>query len=660
MANLDNEVELKLGLDISGVQQALYDMIQNFQGTDKELSKAINQIEKNFKTLEAAIKRFGPTSEEAKRAASSYQNSLTQLVANGIDPASASFTKLEGAIKTTSNVIEGSQQSLKKNNMSWTNLALVIQDLPYGFRGIQNNLPALLGSFAAVTGPIYLAFSAIIAAITIWDDSLKKTNQTALDSYKKFHDVKTEMEGLSSIFHSVRTGTLSARDATRMYNEKLGELFGTAKNVYEAESFYIAKTDAYVKAQYLRAKADIQLEKAKQALAAKDTAAAEDQLGILDRLGSFTVSYLKTGLLPGVQGFWTAGLDYAKDALTRQTELVGYEIDKQDAIYGSAMAKREALLSEAFGLEKKFGIKSTTYQDELDKQRERARRKAQKQAEKDAKDYEKNQKKIQIFIAKQAAKFGELEAAPRELNAKEQEDAYYKQLQNDFNNKVEFDKKASNNTIDNLKNQFRTEFALTGNDYKAKIELQNAYLEQLRQGYMDGTIGLTEFNKARTDLILEQNKTITDAAKQNMQDIVAIGTSIMSAMGPALDALLEKGASLGEVLTQALTDILKKLIKVAIAAALTVLLLSTLGIVNFSEFGKNFATLFKSGMGFGTLDFAGAKSTAEVANTTAQGVSNNLIPSIASNSSGGRFTLRGQDLLLSMNRSEKSLNLRRG
>ena len=65
-------------------------------------------------------------------------------------------------------------------------------------------------------------------------------------------------------------------------------------------------------------------------------------------------------------------------------------------------------------------------------------------------------------------------------------------------------------------------------------------------------------------------------------------------------------------------------------------------------------------MGFGTLDFAGAKSTAEVANNTAQGVSNNLTPSIASNSSGGKFTLRGQDLLLSMNRSEKSLNLRRG
>ena len=171
MANSENQVELKLNLDISGVQNALYDMIQGFQGTDKELSKALAQIEKNFKTLEASVKRFGPASEEAKRAAKAYQNSLTQLVSGGIDPASASFQRLEGAVTNTNKVIQGSEQNLKKNNMAWTNLALVIQDLPYGFRGIQNNLPALLGSFAAVTGPIYLAFSAIIAAITIWDDS---------------------------------------------------------------------------------------------------------------------------------------------------------------------------------------------------------------------------------------------------------------------------------------------------------------------------------------------------------------------------------------------------------------------------------------------------------------------------------------------------------
>jgi len=67
------------------------------------------------------------------------------------------------------------------------NLALVVcQDLPYGFRGIPNNLPALAGSLAAVTGPAYLAFSALISAITIFDQSLQKANKTASESMSKF------------------------------------------------------------------------------------------------------------------------------------------------------------------------------------------------------------------------------------------------------------------------------------------------------------------------------------------------------------------------------------------------------------------------------------------------------------------------------------------
>jgi len=65
-----------------------------------------------------------------------------------------------------------------------------------------------------------------------------------------------------------------------MYNEKLGDLFGAAKNVYEAEKLYISKTEGYVKAQYFRAKADAEYEKAKQALARKDNAYAENHIGV--------------------------------------------------------------------------------------------------------------------------------------------------------------------------------------------------------------------------------------------------------------------------------------------------------------------------------------------------------------------------------------------
>ena len=274
-----------------------------------------------------------------------------------------SVKQLGDAVDQTAQKMNNANSSLKKSNQQWTNLALVIQDLPYGFRGIQNNLPALLGGIAGVTGPLYLAFSAIIAGLTMFDQSLQGANKTAEDAYKKFHDVKAETEALSSIFSAVRMGTLDAKDATDIFNKELGNLFDTAKNVYEAESLYIAKTGAYVKAQYLRAKADIELEKAKKALADGDKAGAEDQIGILGRLAQATASFLQTGGINGVAGFWKAGVDYAKNSTSLQTELVGYELDKQNALYGKALAKRTQYLSDAYKIEKQAGIKSNPEKD---------------------------------------------------------------------------------------------------------------------------------------------------------------------------------------------------------------------------------------------------------------------------------------------------------
>jgi hypothetical protein len=555
----------------------------------------------------------------------------------------------------TQGKIKGAGDAVKKSNQQWTNLALIIQDLPFGFRGIQNNLPALVGSIAGATGAIYLAFSAVVAITTAYEKEIVQLiyGITELDratqSMNKavstnVGDAKAEIAVNQSLLIIINDLTKSTSERTRALNQlksnyegnlelqktditdgaKLIEIINkiSAALIRKAKAQAFAKLIAEEEAKLLKLQSQSQKESIKN-------------LGFIEKASAAVI-----GATIGLGAERTIGIA----ALSNQEEQI------------KSSTSTIKLFTDALNANTLAQIQNNDAATLDDTKPKTGKTDAQKKAEKDAKA----QKKIQDFIAKQAARFGQLEAAPNELNPREQEEEYYKQLQEDYKNKVAFNKKTSENTIANLNNQYKAELALTGNDYKAKLELQNAYLEQLKQGYMEGTIGLTEFNAERTALIIEQNKTITDAAKQNMQDIVAIGTSIMSAMGPALDALLEKGASLGEVLTQALTDILKKLVKVAIAAALTVLLLSALGVVNFAEFGKNFVTLFKSGMGFGSLDFAGAKSTAEVANNTAQGVSNNLSPAIASNSSGGKFTLRGQDLLLSMNRSEKSLNLRRG
>lgn len=553
----------------------------------------------------------------------------------------------------TAGKIKNVGNAVKQSNMQWTNLALVVQDLPYGFRAIQNNLPALAGSMASVTGPAYLAFSALIAVVTVFDQSLQKANKTASESMKKFNDVNVEMRSMAGIFSAVKQGTLSARDATRMYNEKLGDLFGTAKSVYEAEQLYISKTEGYIKSQYYRAKADIEYEKAKEALAKKDTAYADNQVGILGTLALAAKNFVKSGGLFGGAGqLYKSMGGFAKDFTNSQIELAGYVTDGYEAEFQKRITLGNINKNKELSLLKQYGIQATTYRDKVDKDEEARRKQAIKNAEK----FAKRDQKIKDFIAKQNARFGQLEAAPKELTKQEQEDAYNKQLQDDFKNKVAFDKKASENTISNLKTQYQQELALTGTDYEAKIQLQQNYLEQLKQGYMDGTIGLTEFNKERNALIIQQNKTVTDAAKQNMNDIVRIGTSIMAALGPALDMLLEKGASLGEVLSQAFKDILKKLLKVMIAAAITVAILATIGLVKWDELGKAYGKLVTSGMGLGSFDFAGAKTTANVANGTAENVSNGLNTgqNVNVNVSG---KIAGNDILLASQKASSNNNV---
>ena len=95
-----------------------------------------------------------------------------------VDGLSASLGQLatEQAKAGTTAATAGNQ--VKKSNQQWTNFALILQDLPYGFRGIQNNLPAVIGSFAGMTGPIYLAGSAIIALFTAWDAGMIKFGNT--------------------------------------------------------------------------------------------------------------------------------------------------------------------------------------------------------------------------------------------------------------------------------------------------------------------------------------------------------------------------------------------------------------------------------------------------------------------------------------------------
>jgi len=116
-------------------------------------------------------------------------------IEGGSKEAQAQLKQLGNEIDKTSDKMNKSGNTLKKTNQQYMNLALVIQDLPYGFRGIQNNLPALLGGIAGVGGAAYLAFSAIVAGLTFWDEHNRKVTASA----KKLKEQEDEVvKGVSN------------------------------------------------------------------------------------------------------------------------------------------------------------------------------------------------------------------------------------------------------------------------------------------------------------------------------------------------------------------------------------------------------------------------------------------------------------------------------
>lgn len=153
----------------------------------------------------------------------------------------------------------------KKSRTALTSLSLVAQDLPFGFIGIQNNLPGVISSFGELTreaggvggalkqlgssllGPagLFLAFSVVTSAVTMltlkygslgaaFDAMFGKTTKLTIkikelsDSYAEFNKNLKTSQDISNQEGSSLTGTIAKiesltkviLDQTKSYNER--------------------------------------------------------------------------------------------------------------------------------------------------------------------------------------------------------------------------------------------------------------------------------------------------------------------------------------------------------------------------------------------------------------------------------------------------------
>jgi hypothetical protein len=187
----DQNIKVRIDLDVT-----------EFNKNVKQLSDALSKV------LGKEIKLVNANLEQTAQAA----NKAGQAMSNAA----------KSANRTTDDV--------KKTGKAWNSLSLVVQDLPYGFRGIQNNLPALVGSFAAATGPIYFAFSALIAITTAYEkeiaqliygiDAAAIANQKMNEAVaENIGQAKSQIANDQALLAIVNNTTKSTNERTRALNE---------------------------------------------------------------------------------------------------------------------------------------------------------------------------------------------------------------------------------------------------------------------------------------------------------------------------------------------------------------------------------------------------------------------------------------------------------
>jgi hypothetical protein len=191
-------------------------MAENINALILPIGADPSQFEKSIKEVKDALKAL------QKEIAAKPFNLITDQEISQLKGLESTLARLQTSVQNTGAALSNSVGPTKNATSALTSLSLVAQDAPFGFIGIQNNLPALIQSFgqlkqeaggvqgafsqlsSALIGPagLFLAFSAATAAVTL---------------------AVKEYGSLTNAFDALFTSTSQATIAQRNYNKELKE-----------------------------------------------------------------------------------------------------------------------------------------------------------------------------------------------------------------------------------------------------------------------------------------------------------------------------------------------------------------------------------------------------------------------------------------------------
>jgi hypothetical protein len=650
--------------------------------------------------------------------------------------------------KKTTGAIDGAGNSVKKSNQQWQALSLVVQDLPFGFRGIQNNLPALLGGVAAVGGAAYFAFSAIVALYTAYgqqiNDAILKTTDlekaqrelgtSTIEAAKSTDTARAEILKITSIVQAAKDGFIDKSAAIQLYNEKLGDSFGKVTTLAEAEQALIDKSPKYVEALMLKAKAEFYFAKASEFAIKKDIAGLEDQTSALDKLVITAKTVAAFADVAGVKGILKTLVEGIGQA---QAEGVAEVTKTAGAIADVLTTEGKKTMAAYFKALKESGLNDSDIQaiiDKLNKTLLKSTEKTDAEKLKAIKDADDAQTKSHLDTLDERAKkeyqaFLDLEDRLAKMNAAGYKDAtlhfaayrqkiidiskYYDDKEAKEQERINKEKAAADkviadrnlqNSLDALKIESDVAIKIANASGKSTAADRIAILENYKKklndlaavggytadqldkikdalirndGAIDGSIDkLSNFKISWTDTLNTINKGILDFVENSINFLAEslgkalAGQEIDVFQGLALilaDSLMGLGKALiayAVPVLLALTLLKKPSIPTAIAAIAAGVTAVAAGAFLKAKLNKKNesggATAFAnggiiSGPTMGLMgEYPGARTNPEVVAPL------DKLKDMIGGNGGGSFVLRGTDLVLALNRSETSLNLRRG
>jgi hypothetical protein len=522
----------------------------------------------------------------------------------------------------TAGKIRGAGNTVKSANQQWTSLALVIQDLPYGFRGIQNNLPALASGIANLAGPAYLAFSALVAAVTAYDMGIFGAKEKTDDFNKSIAETNNQLRGAVNYMNAdiAQLNSLLSVTSNLNYTEKerkqalndIKDIIGKVNKV-EAEKIKNTGTATWAIIKYTEAL------KQQQLVEVTSKKIAELQVGILEKRGKLDIARSKANRNMPSQ-FLQAFLGYPdiqsaeEDVLNAETLLRKLEKMNESALVA---AGKNQFLNPAKEIKPE-----DTFSANLRKENNAILNEIKKREE----------------LLKRYKGGFIIEDSPQEKANAERK------------------RKSDLKTF--------ADYKMTGEFGKSLEGAKSSFFESLNPDQRD----------AENEALVNRNKLLKDQADAYLQLANTVSNFATNAfMG--LWSAMEQGASIGEALKVMFIDLVKQIAAAAVKALVFTAVLNLLPtegpMAAATALSKKSAGgvggLFKYFMGFanggivsgptmGLIgEYPGAKSNPEVVAPL-----NKLKDLMADSGGGGEFIIRGQDLVLAMNRSETALKYRRG